>query len=346
MRKTLFLSLSLLITTVAVAQIGGVLTYEFMNLPVSARIAALGGQQIGIKENDLNLAYLNPSLYSLETDRQMTFNTSLYFSGINYGYFGFGHQLDKWKTSAGYGVQFIHYGVMEGRDAMGQTTANFVPGEYVVHAGGSRSYANYTYGANLKIIHSVLESYTSFGVAMDFAGMVVDSNRDLNATIVVKNIGTQLTTYVPGNREPIPFEIQAGFSKYLPFRLSVTLHNLQTFDIRYNDPNEAPEITFTVDSTEGPPKEKKYIADKLFRHFIFGGEMLLSDNFNIMIGYNHMRRKELTTESLRGLAGFSGGVMIRIKKFRISYSRSWYFVRGGANHFSITTNLIYFTHNK
>ncbi|GAJ03981.1 unnamed protein product, partial [marine sediment metagenome] len=43
-------------------QVGGKSTYQFLNLPVSARAASLGGKINSIKDNDLSLAFYNPSL--------------------------------------------------------------------------------------------------------------------------------------------------------------------------------------------------------------------------------------------------------------------------------------------
>jgi hypothetical protein len=75
------------------------------------------------------------------------------------------------------------------------------------------------------------------------------------------------------------------------------------------------------------------------RHMILGGELLLTKNFNIRFGYNHLRRKELTIEEKRGLVGFAWGFGLRVNRFHISYGSASFYVGQNTNHFSVTTNL-------
>jgi hypothetical protein len=51
-------------------------------------------------------------------------------------------------------------------------------------------------------------------------------------------MGTQLKSFVPGNEEQLPFDMQLGFSKRLkkaPIQLSATAHHLHQFNLAYND---------------------------------------------------------------------------------------------------------------
>ena len=153
----------------------------------------------------------------------------------------------------------------------------------------------------------------------------------------------QLKPYTAGNREKLPFEIQAGISKkpqHVPFRISVIAENLERWNLLYED-----TITvITIDpTTQQPEKEKKHIVDNTLRHIVVGGEFLITKNFNIRLGYNYQRRKELKVESRPGMAGFSLGAGFKISKFNISYAWSSYSIAGGSNTFSIITNLSDFT---
>ena len=78
--------LKIFISVNTFAQIGGGNIYEFLNLPNSARVAALGGKLISIKDNDLNLSFNNPSLLNSSMEKQLVLNYVNYFSDINYGY--------------------------------------------------------------------------------------------------------------------------------------------------------------------------------------------------------------------------------------------------------------------
>ena len=75
------------------------------------------------------------------------------------------------------------------------------------------------------------------------------------------------------------------------------------------------------------------------RHFNFGTELVFSDNFQLRAGYNHQRRKELAPENIKGAAGFSWGIGIGIKKFKLDYSMVTYFPGVNVSYFTVSKNL-------
>ncbi len=330
-------------TSLIYSQIGGQSTYEFLNLPVSARETALGNDLIAIKDDDINLAYKNPAAITDSLNKEISFNNAIHFAGINFGYVGYGFSSEK-AGNFTTGIQYISYGTFVGANPDGtKTGGNFTASELSTHLSWGKSYNEYlSYGVTGKIITSFLEQYFSLGAAVDIAGMYYDKEKEFVFTTVFKNIGTQLKPYYAGNRESLPFEIQMGVSKkleHLPFRFSLTAHNLQRFDVRYDDPSSIKEnLTFGIDTTNNE-KEKKYIGDKILRHFTVGGELLLGKNMRLRLGYNHLRRREMIIANRRGLTGLSWGFEIRIKKFQIAYGSAGYHLAGGSNHLSISTNL-------
>ena len=60
-RLKLTLALIVLVLPLTQAQIGGQHYYEFLNVSNSARITALGGSAIAVKDADAALGYFNPS---------------------------------------------------------------------------------------------------------------------------------------------------------------------------------------------------------------------------------------------------------------------------------------------
>ena len=89
MKRTLFSIYFLIIFSFgASAQIGGVGTYEFLNLPVSARTAALGGNIMSVKDNDINASFQNPSLLNPSMDNSLSLSFINYFaiSTITFSY--------------------------------------------------------------------------------------------------------------------------------------------------------------------------------------------------------------------------------------------------------------------
>ena len=323
-------------------QVGGNNTYEFLNLVSSAKVAALGGEVISIKDDDLNLAWHNPSLLNSEMHNHLTLSFVDYFSDINYGSVIYSRTYEKYGSFSA-GMQYLHYGTFKEADETGNILGEFTADDYTLNLGWGRGIDSmFSIGANLKMIYSsyYLYEYNSFGIAFDLAGTYHNAKRQLTCAVVIKNTGVQIKAYRKKNREPLPFEIQLGVSKRLkhaPFRLSVIARNLEKWDLTYTDPNNSPS---TFDPLTGEEiKQKKKIGDKIMRHFVFGGEFLLTKNFNIRFGYNYKRRKELQVATKRALTGFSWGVGLKVSKFHISYGRASYHLVRGTNHFTITTNL-------
>ncbi|MGK0388445.1 MAG: hypothetical protein ACI94Y_001175 [Maribacter sp.] len=344
MKKWIFIIAIAFSSMNAIGQIGGNNVYEFLNLSQSPRVTGLGGNQITVKDSDVSLAYTNPASLNILMDDQLNFSSEFYFAGtgIIHGYTGYGFHIDKWDLTFHTGMQYITYGTFDARDVFANDLGTFKSSEYALVGGvGKQLSEKLSAGANVKMIISQLESYSSFGMAMDLAGMYADTAKNFTASLVFKNIGTQFSTYA-GQREPIPFEIQVGFSKklrYLPFRVSVIATNLQQWNILYDDPNTVDETLLFGETPKGTSNAQLFV-DNFFRHFVFNGEFLFGkkENFQLRVGYSHLRRSELNLEGLRSLAGMSAGMGFKIKQFRFDYGMAFYHVGATAHHIGLSTN--------
>ena len=336
------------ISSLSQAQIGGRGIYKFMDLPASAKQSALGGILITTRDYDVNNGYQNPALLNKEMHNHFAFNTMNYFNDIRFGYIGYGRHYDNVGTFSA-GIQSINYGNFIETDESGKETGNtFKAGEYALNLGYGRNYLpNLSIGTNLRIITSNLGDYSSVGLAADLGLCYFDTAKNLSIGFVIKNLGTQLSTYRPGNTENLATDIQLAISKrlkYAPLRYTITLHDLQRFDLSYTDPNDPNR---EIDLQTGQPIVKEInIADKLARHLIVGAELLFSKNFNVRLGYDHQKRKELALSSKGSTVGFSFGFGIKIKKIDFSYASAKYHLAGSTNHFSIAANLSNFNKKK
>jgi hypothetical protein len=325
------------------AQIGGNSTYQFLNVPVSSRVGAMGGSALSIRDDDPNLTLNNPSLLTQPMSSSVTLTYLNYFADINYGYVSYIHDFKKWGTFSG-GLNYIDYGKFLETDAGGNEFGNFTAGEYAFVLGWGKSIDSlFSIGANLKPIYSNLYEYHSFGLAMDLAATYYNPKSNIGASVVVRNIGSQLTTYVEGaEREPIPFEIQAGVSKklkYVPIRLSIDLVQLQNWNLAYNDSTYLTNTNKKLTDEEKAERNQTSIWSEAFRHVVVGTEIIPSKSFSVRFGLNIKRRAELGLDDRAGLAGLSWGLGFRIKKFYFSYGSARYHLAGSSNHFTVTTNI-------
>ncbi len=349
-KLSLFLSgIAFLIYFDSHGQIGGDNTYDFLNLTNSSRSAALGTNFLAIKDNDIALAAANPSIITPQMHNNLALSFVDYYDDINYGFVTYGRDMGKLGSYAGT-IEFINYGTFDRADETGRKLGKFSANELALNIGWGRPLdSNFAIGANFKAIYSSLESYNSFGLAVDVAGSYHNPEADFTASLIFKNIGYQIISYYGGNHEPLPFEIQLGMSKrleHLPFRYSIIFTHLEKWDLTYSDPRLENNNNDNFNENSDEKNGVGDFADKFMRHIVLGGEMYIGKNFILRLGYNYQRRQEMKVESKLSTVGFSWGFGLRISKFHFSYSRSAYHLVGSPNFITITTNLSDFISKK
>ena len=168
------------------AQIGGSHAYEFLNLTTSARIAAMGGNFLTIKDDDITLSLANPSLITAKMDNHLSLSYVDYYSDINYGYATYSKTF-KELGSFTIGMQYINYGKFTKADETGETYGNFFASDNALHIGWGRQLdSNFSIGSNLKLIYSSYDIYNSFGIAVDVAGSYHSTEKNFTYLIVMK----------------------------------------------------------------------------------------------------------------------------------------------------------------
>lgn len=337
MFKKLYFFFIFLGCTVSYGQIGGKYTYQFLNLVTSPRQAALGGKTITIYDDDVNQVNFNPATINPEMDNHLAINYGNYFGEVTYGTASYAYTYDRHLQTFQVGVNYVNYGNFEGYDENGQTTASFSGSETALSFGYAYNvpYTSLYIGANAKIISSTLESYNSLGGAIDLGAIYIDEKNDVNWGLVIRNIGTQFTTYaeVP---EKLPLEILIGVSQELenvPVRWHLTLENLQQWNIAFANPERA-QLSIDGSSNE----EKVSFVNNALRHVIFGVELFPKKAFNLRLGYNFRRAEELRILEQRNFSGISLGFGLKLNKLKFNYSYSRYTLAGNTSLFGLTIN--------
>ncbi len=325
-QKSLLLIFILFIKTLY-AQYGGQTIFAFLDYPNSPRIAALGGMNVSIYDKDLSLAENNPALIDSSLNNYIYLNYSSFVAGIKTGYLSYAIDAKKFGTFAT-GIKYINYGTFTQADEQGNITGKFTANELALNIIWAISIdTQVVFGVNVKPIYSHLYKYISTGIAADL-GLFYHSKDYLTGIgIVLKNIGTQIKTYVPQNKEQLPFDIALGFSqklKHAPFRFSLTAHYLNKFNLLYQTYNRAKIWDY---------------GENLLRHLIFGVEIIPSKFFYADIGFNYKRHQEMHIQGLLGSPGFNFGLGIKLYNISINYSFSKYYVAANMNNFSLTFNI-------
>lgn len=337
LRKTISL-FYLLMSAYTTAQVGGESTYQFLNLISSPRQAALGGKVFTNVDYDVTQAIFNPATINVEMDNQLAVNFTSYLGGISYGTAAYAYTLDRRTQTFHAGVNYVNYGSFDGYDEDGNSTGAFTGKEAALSFGYALQlgYSDFYFGTNLKLISSKLEQYSSIGVAIDMGLIYIDEDLDFNATLVIRNLGTQITTYA-GLNERLPFEIAFGISQKLenvPVRWHVTLENLQQWPIAVPNPART-----TSDLSGNQTSEKIGFIGQVMRHTIVGAEIFPEGGFNIRLGYNFRRGEDLRIVDQRNFSGLSAGISIKMNKMRFSYTHAKYTSAGNSNFFGLQIDL-------
>lgn len=320
-----------------IAQIGGKNGFEFVNYAANAKVAGIGSMNVSVRDGDPNMFFSNPALLNTDMKRQASLSYNNYFADIWNSQVAYAFETKK-LGMWGAGLQYTNYGSAKNTDEAGNDLGTINANEYVFTVAKSHTIGNYTLGANVKFAHSQIANYNAAMGLIDLGGVFKHPKRQFTIGLLIKNVGFAFKNYSPNQDVRIPFDVQAGFTyklEHMPLRFSMTLHHLHQFDIAYDDPNRIAGY----DLNGNPQYQRVNLADKIMRHFVFGGEFILTKGFHIRAGYNHFRRAEMALENYGGLGGFSFGAMLKIKAVELGYSAAFYHPAGPRSYFTLMLNL-------
>ncbi|MCL2329137.1 MAG: type IX secretion system protein PorQ [Bacteroidetes bacterium] len=320
------LLIALCIANASVAQIGGTHVYSFVQQPASATENALGKTAI-VRTGDVALALKNPSFLDSSYSRQASITWGNVFvlqtSGMSIANIAYAHSLRPKLTFVG-GVTSVIYGAFNGYDEYANSTGYFFASDNALYAGLSYHFLpNFYAGATLKPILSFLETYSSIGILADFAARYQSTDTLTNATIVVRNVGSQITTYT-GNYEDVPFGVDIALRrkmKYAPFAISVAYSDLQTFVVSRSDAS---------------------FAENFLKHFSIATDIRVLKSFDVMLGFNVRKFQDMTWENGRKAVGLSLGATYNRPNWKLSYGWAKQHAVGGTHFFTFSTNMHHF----
>ncbi len=317
---------------------GGSSVYTFLDLPMSARLNALGGTNVSTRSGDISLALSNPALLNEKTDKSLQLNYAYYLQGVNIASVLYGHNYKENRFAVG--IHYLDYGTIPYADEVGNLTGGtFSARDMSINLMYARQLGPYfSVGATLKPIYSNYEAYNSFALAADVGGYFQTKDSAFQMGLSLVNMGWQLVSLYEGNNtekhELLPLNLQFGLNykfKHAPLRIGMTVHNIQRWNLGYaNSRGE----TYTVGSKRDYSTEEWEIMqsngavmwyDMLFRHTIFFLDIVpKSERFYLTLSYNHRRRMEMQLQDQRSLAGFSLGAGLTLKKVQLGVGFTQY----------------------
>ena len=316
----------------AAAQLGGRAVLPFLDLPPSAQLAAWGGMNPSARSSDPTMLFGNPALLNAGMDRRIALSYVDYVGDIKQSTAAYVFNTAK-AGRFGLALTYVNYADIPSYDAAGNSLGSFVVNEYTAGVSDSYTKGRFTLGLTTKLAVSSIAGNRSVAGVADAGVLYKHPTQDFAVGLVAKNLGYQFVLYEGTARGPLPLDVQLGATakpEHMPVRFSLTAHHLQQWDIQYLDPTAT-----TLDATGVPQVPKKSFGDNLARHFTVGAALLLSDNLQLRVGYNHLQRRELRLDNTAGGAGLSFGAMVAISGFQLDYTYATLQASGASNYFTL-----------
>ena len=304
--------LLLLATSVCVSAQNGSTAYNFLNISSSAKIYGLGGVNISLVDDDVSTIDQNPALLGPEMSNMLGMNYMHYVGGSNFAGARYAHSAGEhagWSAA----IQYFGYGSIKEATSDGTIIGSFSPQDVSFSGMYSHDITDSLRGGiAVKAIYSSYAEFSAFALATDLGVNYYDADRDLSLSLVVANLGGQVKRFYE-THDRLPFDVRLGWSQSFgsfPLRFSITAWNLTKWHLPYTDTGDGSE--------SAQPQEKDKFMSNLFRHLVFGIDLISSPNYYISLGYNYKTRTDMSTYKRNMLSGFTLGGGIKVKSFGIS----------------------------
>jgi len=292
--------------------------YNFLSVPASSHVYGLGGHNLTIIDDDINLIEQNPALLGPEYDHQVGLNYMRYIGETNFAGLRYGQGVSEHGAIA-VGLQYFGYGNIQGADIDGTKTGTFSASDMAFSLTYSHDISEkWRGGITLKYLYSKYEDFTAGAVAADLGINFYDPDHEFSASLVAKNLGGQVKKFNQ-NKDDLPWDIQVGVSKMLgmaPIRLHVTAYELTRWSSPY----------YKIEDVNNPNSdliEKESFGSNLLRHMVFGVDVLPTNNLYLGLGYNYRVRSDMATYKRDFMSGLSvcGGLKVRAFGFGAAFAR-------------------------
>lgn len=273
--------------------------YQFLEVPVSAHVAALGGNNVSVIEDDATLVFSNPALAANVSDLTLNLSYTSYISSTNKLGAAFVMHSGERGTWA-FGAGLLDYGSMTETDENFNETGSFSAKDINIQGGYTYLLSDYwSGGVQAKVLMSKYGEYSSTAIGVDLGINYYNEDAGWSVSLVGLNLGGQVDVLYDKN-ESLPFNLLLGLTKDFanaPIRVSATFDQLTDWD-----------------------------DGKLGHHLSVGADIFPSSTTWVAVGYNPRRAKEMKVADSSHWAGFSVGAGLSLRKIKIGVGYGKYHV--------------------
>lgn len=265
----------------------GTAVFNFLKIGVGARAPGMGGAFTAVAD-DVTSIYWNPAGLIRVSGAEATAGYIKYMAGVNSGFAAYARPLGP-RSKVAVGVNSFYVGGLTKTDENNNELGEFgsimlVP--VVAYATGMGE--NISIGAAAKFIYQSIDTYNSYGAAVDVGGTYTPTEARYSVGLVIQNLGQQLKAFVTDKDLP-PITARIG---------GVYRHK------------EAPFIA-------GLDVGKSIDSDFFFA---LGAEYWVDPMLGLRFGYCSMGQELYSDSPSDIMGGFSFGLGAKWKKYGLDYA--------------------------
>jgi hypothetical protein len=270
------------------AAAAGTTTADFLNLPVGARAAGMGGAYTAISE-EASAVYWNPAGLVQIPKLSAVFMRAQYLEEISYQYAAYAHRLSYDSVVAG-SVLLTDIGSIKQTDISGNTLGTFAPRDQVFTLAYSKA-------------------------ILEFSDKDIDVSIGVSAKYIKSHISASARSYAG----------DIGIMTYnfadIPYRLAVTASNIGG-GMKYDTESNPLPLTFKLGAAVNPFRNMLFSTDVVLPkqnkpNVLLGAELATTPNELTRLCV----RAGLNTQQMRdGISGLSMGVGATLHFFSLDYA--------------------------
>lgn len=301
-------------------------SFASLQQPSFAKYGGLGGVNVSNYGGGQPFYIYNPAVLSASDVNNLMVSYGFLPGGAGLANVNYAYEFDNTGVF-GASMQYLSYGEIQGYDLTGSPTNVFTPSDYTFQLTHARQANNFRIGVSAKFSNTAIDGFNGNALLFDIGGVFVHPTKSLTIGAAIKNFGWVTSEFSPTSRTTLPFDVQLGMTfkpEHMPVQFSITLHQLHEWNLML----EGEEInSFNT------------AMDNIFRHLVIGTEFILNENFSVLAGYNHLRRKELQPDAGGSFSGFALGLDLNINAFEFVYALGGYHTAGNNHNISLSANL-------
>lgn len=186
----------------------GTAAFNFLKIGIGPRALGMGGAYTAVAD-DATSTHWNPAGLAEMEDAEIAFGYIKYMAGINSGFLAYARPMGT-KSCLGGMVNGFYVGGLTRTDEYNNELGEFGSSIIVPRvAYATRFGENLSAGVAVKLIYQSIDTFNSYGMALDAGGSYKPTGAPYSFALVVQNLGQQLKAFIEEKDLP-PITVKVG----------------------------------------------------------------------------------------------------------------------------------------